>query len=150
MNQPYPPWAHIIMLANRQTGKLHVIKHFPFWLTTEFVMIKTAVRIVYTLQKHVTAVVNFQLTRKCPIFYVPCIYRMPGGYRRRLRSLLLWACVQCLTSIVRTHWVPIVCWFRLWSTLEPWLYHPLYYWLPANKACLNCLAVSITGCTFLC
>ena len=36
--------------------------------------------------------------------YVPCIYRMPGGISQAtdsIGSLLLWACVQCVTSIVR-------------------------------------------------
>ena len=43
--------------------------------------------------------------------YAPCIHRMPGGViRKRLGSLLLWACVQCVTSVVRaqlltSHWV---------------------------------------------
>ena len=32
-------------------------------------------------------------------------------YRRRLGSLLLWACVQCVTSIVWALILPIVCWF---------------------------------------
>ena len=31
------------------------------------------------------------------------------SYRRRLGSLLLWACVQCVASIVRVQLLPIVC-----------------------------------------
>ena len=38
------------------------------------------------------------------------------SYRRRLGSLLVWACVQCVTSIVRAQLLPIVCCFRPCST----------------------------------
>ena len=40
------------------------------------------------------------------------------SYRRRLGSLLLWACVQCVTSIVRAQLLPIVCWFNLSTCLK--------------------------------
>ena len=48
--------------------------------------------------------------------YVRCIHRMPlrWSYRKRLRSLLLWACVPAMsgvTSIVRAQLLPIVCSF---------------------------------------
>ena len=45
------------------------------------------------------------------------------SYRRRLGSLLLWACIQCVVSVVQAQLLPIVCWFfllcpKMWSGLK--------------------------------